>query len=52
LDRCGEILGARLNSIHKLHFYQTLMSGMRAAIEQGRFAAFATEFRARQAVNA
>jgi len=51
LDRCGEILGARLNSIHNLHFYQTLMSGMRAAIEQRRFAAFATEFRSRQAVS-
>jgi queuine tRNA-ribosyltransferase len=50
LDRCGEILGARLNSIHNLHFYQALMRGIRAAIEQGRFRAFAAEFRARTAV--
>ena len=49
LDRCGEILGARLNSVHNLHFYQALMSGIRAAVEQGRFAVFAAEFRARQA---
>jgi queuine tRNA-ribosyltransferase len=50
LDRCGEILGARLNSIHNLHFYQTLMRGMRLAIEQGRFADFAAEFRAGMSV--
>ena len=49
LDRCGEILGARLNSLHNLHFYQTLMRGMREAIEAGRFRAFAAEFRATQA---
>ncbi len=35
LDRSGEILGARLNTIHNLHFYQRLMSRLRAAIEQG-----------------
>jgi queuine tRNA-ribosyltransferase len=52
LDRCGEILGARLNSIHNLHFYQALMRGMRVAIEQGRFREFAAEFRARAAVEA
>ena len=50
LDRCGEILGARLNSIHNLHFYQTLMRGMRSAIDGGRFRAFAAEFRAQTAV--
>jgi queuine tRNA-ribosyltransferase len=49
LDRCTEILGARLNSIHNLHFYQELMRGMRAAIEGGRLADFALEFRSRQA---
>jgi queuine tRNA-ribosyltransferase len=51
LDRCGEILGARLNSIHNLHFYQALMKGMRTAIEQRRFGAFAAEFTARQERN-
>jgi len=49
LDRCTEILGARLNSIHNLHFYQRLMQSMRAAIDEGRFARFAADFRARQA---
>jgi queuine tRNA-ribosyltransferase len=49
LDRCTEILGARLNSIHNLHFYQSLMRGMRDAIELGRFRAFVSEFRAKQA---
>jgi queuine tRNA-ribosyltransferase len=49
LDRCGEILGARLNTMHNLHFYQSLMSGMRAAIGQGRFKDFALQFRSRQA---
>ncbi len=37
LQHCGEILGARLNTIHNLHFYQNLMAGMRAAIEAGCF---------------
>jgi queuine tRNA-ribosyltransferase len=49
LDRCTEILGARLNSIHNLHFYQVLMLGMRTAIEQGRLGEFVKEFRSRQA---
>jgi queuine tRNA-ribosyltransferase len=44
LDKCGEILGSRLNTIHNLHFYQRLMSEMRAAIAESRFAAFCTEF--------
>jgi queuine tRNA-ribosyltransferase len=41
LDRCNEILGSRLNTIHNLHFYLSLMRSLRAAIEQGRLAAFA-----------
>ncbi|MDP2879791.1 MAG: tRNA guanosine(34) transglycosylase Tgt, partial [Sulfuricella sp.] len=45
LHRIGEILGARLNPIHNLHYYQELMQGIRAAIEQGRFAEFVQEFR-------
>jgi queuine tRNA-ribosyltransferase len=47
LDRCTEILGARLNSIHNLHFYQGLMRGMRSAIEAGGLAAFVRDFRSR-----
>jgi queuine tRNA-ribosyltransferase len=47
LDKCGEILGSRLNTIHNLHFYQRLMGEMRAAIASAGFAAFCTEFYAR-----
>jgi len=32
LDKTGEILGARLNTIHNLHYYQMLMKGLREAI--------------------
>ena len=41
----SEILGARLNTIHNLFYYQTLMGEMRAAIEQGDFAGFRLRFR-------
>jgi queuine tRNA-ribosyltransferase len=44
LHRLGEILGARLNTIHNLHYYQELMAGMRLAIEEDRFDRFVTEF--------
>jgi queuine tRNA-ribosyltransferase len=44
LDRCNEILGARLNSIHNLSYYLTLMARIRAAIEAGRFERFAAGF--------
>ena len=46
LDRCGEMLGAMLASIHNLHFYLALMSELRAAIETGTFAATAARWRA------
>ena len=49
LDKCGEILGAHLNTIHNLHFYQRLMREIRAAIEAGRFEAYAAEFHALKA---
>ncbi len=39
LDRCNEILGARLNTIHNLHFYLQLMRDIRDAIERGELAA-------------
>jgi queuine tRNA-ribosyltransferase len=48
LDRCGEILAARLGSIHNLHFYLSLMASMRTAIEEHRFEAFAADFYARR----
>jgi queuine tRNA-ribosyltransferase len=44
LDKCGEILGAHLNTIHNLYFYQRLMREIRGAIEAGRFEAYAAEF--------
>jgi queuine tRNA-ribosyltransferase len=40
LQRVNEMLGARLNTLHNLHYYQALMAGLRAAIEQRRLAAF------------
>jgi len=44
LDRCGEILGARLNTIHNLFFYQKLMSDLRKSIEQGKLDELKNEF--------
>ncbi|HEX9772236.1 MAG TPA: tRNA guanosine(34) transglycosylase Tgt [Steroidobacteraceae bacterium] len=44
LDRCSEILGARLNTIHNLHYYLQLMGRIRAAIELGRYTDFASDF--------
>lgn len=44
LDKCGEILGARLNTIHNLYYYQELMRAIRAAIEAGQFDAFVEQF--------
>ncbi len=37
LDKCGEILGARLNTIHNLYYYQELMHDIREAIAANRF---------------
>jgi queuine tRNA-ribosyltransferase len=48
LDRCNEILGSRLNTLHNLHFYLELMRSLRAAIGAGRLAAFARDYRARR----
>ena len=44
LIRANEILGARLATIHNLHYYHRLMAGMRTAIETGGFADFAARF--------
>ena len=46
LHQCNEILGARLATLHNLHFYQGLMARMRGAIEAGAFAVLAAEVRA------
>ncbi|MGQ0442018.1 MAG: tRNA guanosine(34) transglycosylase Tgt [Methylophilaceae bacterium] len=44
LHKVGEILGARLNTMHNLHYYQHLMQGMRDAIEAGTFETFRQKF--------
>lgn len=44
LDKCNEILGARLNTIHNLRFYQKLMADMRDALEKGTFDQFVEDF--------
>ena len=51
LDRCNEILGSRLNTLHNLHFYLALMRDLRAAIEAGRLQGFVREFLARRQVS-
>ncbi len=48
LDKCGEILGAQLNTIHNLRFYQTLMAGLREAIGAGNLEAYVADFYRRQ----
>lgn len=44
LDRCNEMLGPMLASIHNLHYYVNLMREVREALDAGAFAAFATKF--------
>jgi len=44
LDRCNEILGARLNTIHNLHYYLGLMQRIRDAVAERRYASFAAGF--------
>ncbi|MBA3980338.1 MAG: tRNA guanosine(34) transglycosylase Tgt [Alcanivorax sp.] len=44
LDRCGEMLGAQLATIHNLRYYQQLMAGLRGAIEAGTLSAFVDDF--------
>lgn len=46
LHRVGEILGARLNTIHNLYYYLELMREMRDAIDAGQFSAFVARFHA------
>ncbi|OGA52860.1 MAG: tRNA guanosine(34) transglycosylase Tgt [Betaproteobacteria bacterium RIFCSPLOWO2_12_FULL_63_13] len=49
LQKVNEILGSRLNTLHNLHFYQTLMRELRQAIEVGDLGRYAYEFRAQRA---
>lgn len=50
LDKCHEILGARLATIHNLHYYQDLMRDLRQAIEAGILEGFVRDFYARRAM--
>ncbi|MCH2242027.1 MAG: tRNA guanosine(34) transglycosylase Tgt [Aquabacterium sp.] len=49
LDRCGEMLGPMLTSIHNLHYYLNLMSEVRQALDEGRFAEYRRQFAADRA---
>ena len=49
LDRCGEMLGPMLASIHNLHYYLNLMREMRDALDAGRFSEFVAQFKADRA---
>jgi queuine tRNA-ribosyltransferase len=49
LHRSQEILGARLNTIHNLHYYLDLMRQMRAALDEERFPGFVQQFHAERA---
>ena len=44
LDKCNEILGAHLNTVHNLHYYQRLMAGLRGAIEMQQLDRFVAGF--------
>ncbi|TXH91384.1 MAG: tRNA guanosine(34) transglycosylase Tgt [Rhodoferax sp.] len=44
LDRCGEMLGPMLTSVHNLHYYLNLMQEVRDALDAGRFGAFVQQF--------
>ncbi|MGP5541478.1 tRNA guanosine(34) transglycosylase Tgt [Psychrobacter celer] len=48
LNKCKEMLGAQLATIHNLRYYQRLMQGIRDAIEQDTFDAFVSEFYAKR----
>ncbi|MEO7063398.1 MAG: tRNA guanosine(34) transglycosylase Tgt [Dokdonella sp.] len=48
LDRCGEMLGPQLATIHNLHYYQELMAGLRAAIAAGTLGDFVAAFHAQR----
>ncbi|HSR62438.1 MAG TPA: tRNA-guanine transglycosylase, partial [Gammaproteobacteria bacterium] len=48
LDKTGEMLGARLNTIHNIHYYHSLLSDLRNAIEDGSLEAFISGFYAKR----
>ncbi len=50
LDRAGEMLGSRLNTVHNLHYYLRLMAGLREAIETGSLAEFRRRFQSERMI--
>ncbi len=48
LDKCNEILGARLNTIHNLRFYQRIMQELRDAIDNNQLDEYVSQFYSRQ----
>ena len=48
LDKCNEMLGAQLNTIHNLRYYQRIMADMRKALSENTFDAFLADFYGRQ----
>lgn len=50
LEKCGEMLGAQLNTIHNLRYYQRLMSQLRNAIEEGNLESFVEDFYRQQSI--
>jgi queuine tRNA-ribosyltransferase len=49
LDRCGEMLGPMLTSVHNLHYYLNLMREVREALDAGTFGAFRQQFKTERA---
>ncbi len=49
LDRCGEMLGPMLATIHNLHYYLNLMTEVRASLDAGAFEAFRARFKEERA---
>ena len=52
LEKCGEMLGPRLGTIHNLNYYQGLMRGIRAAIETGELSRFVADLQTSYAESA
>ena len=46
LEKCGEMLGPRLATVHNLHYYQALMKGLRAAVDEDDVARFTKRLKA------
>jgi queuine tRNA-ribosyltransferase len=49
LDRCGEMLGPMLTTIHNLHYYLNLMTEVRTALENDNFSGFQSKFKQERA---